>query len=458
MAKLWLRVDKWLDGDNLPNVVYGELKGPGIKGSCPVMLPVGEYEEGYEEWRKTNVDGGRYFLHVTLPSGQLVSRHIDVPPDAVEPITVVMEPPESAHEWLSWSQFLGTVKSDLSLSAVQWRESKRLEQGSFARPIDSFLGPVRPRVELLAYGGETQQWETLPLEQYSKVRVGLPRNEILDEDNFPLQNDCCFQMIEERDEESFLVAFKPVPAEDEVPRFAGRMFLLLSSGIGPPWIASLPLPWASTLDRSEGPAGIEVLLHAEPEYEEPEFALILRDWLMGPMLGYLESGRIGIVDTLQEQFLENAETLLFQKRHNPFGAAAGALVLLKLQAYERLHDWPYNLATWFPWFADGAVVAGWCGLLGMPPNRRARSYFDGASPRALFLAAANSGVPVFTESLHLLVDGLKRCVAAAREKGETDEELAQALNKMRVFGRACAPGRPFTLFRGESPLEPIVLD
>lgn len=449
MAKLWLRVDKWLDGDNLPNVVYGELKGPGIKGSRAVMLPVGEYEE----WRRTKVDGGRYFLHVTLPSGQLVSRHIDVPPDAVEPITVVMEPPQSAHEWLSWPQFLGTVKRDRSFSAAQWRHSKRLEQKPFARPIDSFLGPGRPRVELLAYVRETQQWEMLPLEQYSKVRVGLPLNELWGEEYVS-----CFEVTEERDEESFLVAFKPISAGQEVLRLVGRMFLRLSSGIGPPWIASLPLPWASTLDRGDAPAGIEVLLHAEPEYEEPEFALILRDWLMGPMLGYLESGRIGIVDALQEQFLDNAESLLFQKRQNPFGAAAGALVLLKLQAYERLHDWPYNLATWFPWLADGAVVAGWCGLLGMPPNQRARLYFDGASPRALFLAAASSGVPLFTESLHLLVEGLKRCLAAAREKGETDEELAQALKKMRVFGRACAPGRPFTLFRGESPLEPIVLD
>lgn len=449
MSVLRLRVDKWLDGDNLPNVVYGELKGPGIKGSRVVMLPAGKYEE----WRRTNVDGGLYFLHVTLPSGQLVSRHIDVPPDAAEPINLVIEPPQSAHEYLSWPQFLGTVKSDLSLAAVRSRIEERFEQGIYPNVIDHILGPGSPRVELLGYVEESRQPVPVPLDHLSKVWVGLPLERNSDDPHY-----YCFETDVTSDEENLLIGFRPTSADDQPPHLVGPIFLRLFPEIGPPWIASLPIPWLPTLGRGDSPAEITIMLHAERENQEPKFALILRDWLMGPLLGYLESGQMGIVDTMLEQFLDNAESLLRQKVQNPYGAAAGALTLLKLQAYERLHDWPYNLASWFPWLADGAVVAGWCGLLGIPPNDEASSRFDGASPRNLFLAAASRGVPVFTESLHLLVEGLKRCLAAAQREHETDKELAEALKKMRLFGRACDSRQPFTMFRGESPLEPMILE
>lgn len=51
--------------------------------------------------------------------------------------------------------------------------------------------------------------------------------------------------------------------------------------------------------------------------------------------------------------LENA---LADKLRSPVAAAIGATVLIRSGALEQLHDWPRNLANWFPWLADGAVL------------------------------------------------------------------------------------------------------
>jgi hypothetical protein len=50
------------------------------------------------------------------------------------------------------------------------------------------------------------------------------------------------------------------------------------------------------------------------------------------------------------------EETLRRKMECPVGAAIGAALLLRAGALERLHDWPRNLARWFPWLADGAIL------------------------------------------------------------------------------------------------------
>ena len=54
----------------------------------------------------------------------------------------------------------------------------------------------------------------------------------------------------------------------------------------------------------------------------------------------------------------DAEHLLERKMADPFGAALGGYALLRSGQLDRLHHWPRNLADKFPWFPDGAVIAG----------------------------------------------------------------------------------------------------
>ena len=74
---------------------------------------------------------------------------------------------------------------------------------------------------------------------------------------------------------------------------------------------------------------------------------------MDTCAGYLVGGRPDHVLTLAE----SAEAMLRGKVANPIGAALGGYALLRLNELDRLHDWPDNLAQWFDWLPDGAVIA-----------------------------------------------------------------------------------------------------
>ena len=92
------------------------------------------------------------------------------------------------------------------------------------------------------------------------------------------------------------------------------------------------------------------------------------------------------------ELAEHAERLLQDKVADVFGASIGAYALLRMGRRENLHDWPYNLAEWFPWLPDGAVIAAELALL------------EGDVKRAqnLLETAAERGIPVFSDGLSLL--------------------------------------------------------
>ena len=50
------------------------------------------------------------------------------------------------------------------------------------------------------------------------------------------------------------------------------------------------------------------------------------------------------------------EISLARKAQSPVAAALAATVLIRCGALHHLHDWPRNLADWFPWLADGPVL------------------------------------------------------------------------------------------------------
>ena len=81
------------------------------------------------------------------------------------------------------------------------------------------------------------------------------------------------------------------------------------------------------------------------------------------------------------------------------------LLLAAYRALDRLSSWGPNLSAWFPWLADAAVINGWQHIhAGREDRGNADRHFDIA--RQELVAATRRGVPVYSEGLRLLVDGL----------------------------------------------------
>jgi hypothetical protein len=113
----------------------------------------------------------------------------------------------------------------------------------------------------------------------------------------------------------------------------------------------------------------------------------------------------------------DAEQLLEAKMADPFGAALGGYALLRAGQLDRLHHWPRNLADWFPWLPDGAVIAG------------EEAALEGDHTAAILhvCEAAGRGLPVFGAGLSLLAARLREYSVAPKSAfGEHGELVTEA--------------------------------
>jgi hypothetical protein len=124
--------------------------------------------------------------------------------------------------------------------------------------------------------------------------------------------------------------------------------------------------------------------------------------------GYMTRGDLYSAAAMTD-WTDKAEDLLEDKTSDPFGAAVGAYLLLRLQRFDLLRTWARNLAEWFPHLADGNVAWAWQQILTHGDEAEIRRYFN------LALAA---GLPVFTEGLRLLRDGLRLLGSEGQKLGE----------------------------------------
>jgi hypothetical protein len=161
------------------------------------------------------------------------------------------------------------------------------------------------------------------------------------------------------------------------------------------------------------------------------------------LLGFLAGGDFGAARQVGEAVMDHAENFLKDKEEDPSSAAIGGYYLLKAGELERLHDWTRNLADWFPWMADGAVIHAWHLL------RRPKPDIERARQR--LLEAVRRGLPLFTEGLRLLYDGLD---FFASQKTD-DVEVAHARDRVRRYARACTWHSQTTCFYAKDPTKPL---
>jgi len=115
--------------------------------------------------------------------------------------------------------------------------------------------------------------------------------------------------------------------------------------------------------------------------------------LVDAVARYLHTGALQEAARLGTQ----AEKLLQQKMADPYGAALGGYALLRLHELDRLHDWSANLAKFFPWLADGAIIAG----------EKAALEGDQVTAAERMGEAARRGLPAFADGFSMLASRLR---------------------------------------------------
>lgn len=220
----------------------------------------------------------------------------------------------------------------------------------------------------------------------------------------------------------------------------GGMQMLQVGGPGVPW-KCIALPGAQDLRVLIRPAN-------GPEDEVHPLDVVVSTHNTGAeaILSMLTSGAID-----EAKAMENAgaaEMMLYTKMQDPTAAAIAGYYLLKTGELERLHDWTKNLANWIDWMADGAVIRAWHLL---KAARYAGIDRDEAQQKArkFLLEAVDRGVPIYTEGLRLLRDGIN-----ALSSNPEDTEARQAKATIDAYTQSCDWAAPLTTFLGSSPDEP----
>jgi hypothetical protein len=138
-----------------------------------------------------------------------------------------------------------------------------------------------------------------------------------------------------------------------------------------------------------------------------------------------------------------AEQLMQAKMADPFGAALGGYALIRLGRLDMLHHWPRNLADWFPWLPDGAIIAG------------EESALEGDHETAIVQVceAGRRGLPVFSAGLSLLASRLREYAAAPTDafgaNGDRVAEAGELLKKILNVMPFAQFDRVSLAFRGE---------
>ncbi|MDQ2996976.1 MAG: hypothetical protein M3R61_07980 [Chloroflexota bacterium] len=114
------------------------------------------------------------------------------------------------------------------------------------------------------------------------------------------------------------------------------------------------------------------------------------------LLGYIHSGALTAAQQMAPAMITRAENFLYAKQSQPLYAIIAAYALLKVGSANRL-NWIANLADWFPLLTDGAIIYGWY-LIRNGEAEQARRYFR---------QALEHGLPMYTEGIRLLRDGLR---------------------------------------------------
>lgn len=402
-AKLEIRVDKDLGG---------------MEASVPATIRV---QHGKKIWKKqtmiaagrsaipstVDVPAGIFTVEVSFPSGTRVSTGGEAERGVTVPVE--LRPDESRHEWLAWSSFAADRRySRISRPLARGIASAASAVESVGSDSGSHVTPLKPLIRFWKQN-EDRKWE--------------PADAAADPWGGTDVSIASFQVT---------------------APFARRTdYLLAEVWVGPDSpreYCAVPATWfGDDGRRSSVLLTVDSLaLHegnSQAKARPATVRVTVLDSDYAQLTGYLVHGDLASLKVVNEQFSSRAEQLLDEKRSAPHLASAAALALLKTQQLDLLHDWTANLAQWFPEFPDASIIRAWHILYAkekafLRPGETALGYLRNAAQR---------GLPLFAESMRLLVDGL-------RLFSQTESDLRPLLAEYEKFLWSMDAGEPFTSF------------
>lgn len=114
---------------------------------------------------------------------------------------------------------------------------------------------------------------------------------------------------------------------------------------------------------------------------------------------YLARGDLQAAESMAS-WADPAQNLLYEKFEDPFAASVGGYLLLRLRRFDLMRDWARNLADWFPDLSDGAIIWAWQRIFQHGPSA-------GSEIESYLKLAAARDLPIYSEGLRLLSDGLR---------------------------------------------------
>jgi hypothetical protein len=339
------------------------------------------------------VPPGSYLVRCLLPSGEFMSAQAEVQPDAESRVGLRPSNP-SPRENLGWAYLL-----------------KRIPRGKPSDVVD----PARANLSFV-------RWEH---------RLGQDRNGWFQTD---LKGDVDHSILQS-------TPYALAALTLEVPD--GQTWLQVQGRLYPPrFVALPPAPQGQPVRVLIVRQGNDAQRREAAERPDPLTVLVSSGNLQAELLlGYLTDGSFVTARRIGDALIGDAERLVQQKLGDPSAAAVGGYYLLRAQKLDRLHDWTQNLDNWFPWLPDGAVIHAWHLL------RQERPDVERARDR--LLEAERRGVPLYTQGLRMLFDGLD---LLARKLG--DENLKRAWERVERYAVAANWRAMTTTFYGVVPSEP----
>ena len=402
---------------HVPGVLYG------VPITTEVVFPSGASQRdnqvlGESTATVVKVPGpGLYLVRTRLPSGEIINTTATVPEKLTDSKNDMVtgeaslnfgaeRPPDAESGRLRIAEQMRTkhVPSRFSATGRVSESVSLMSDGG----INS--DPAAPeRVDVLY--GTFQKWEATRDNETGKKQYTL----VLEEPSFAhpesirLPGEISPPEREDDPGEPLLMVWARQSSSNEAEQSSNTIT------VWPPGCLSLTL--LPSQNRSENSSVSPLLALAE-----------IRDRNIDALFSYvrgnaLDTARDITEDTIERGIIRRAESLLLDKRENPLFATLAGYVLLKLGSNER-EDWIQNLANWFPNMPDGAILYGWFRI----------NLGHAEEAGAWFHRALQNGVPMYSEGVRLLQDGLNFLFglypgdAQIRQDAEWVRQLASIAN------------------------------
>jgi hypothetical protein len=440
MGTLHVKVDNCLEEASEALVTIQPLNKNGTVSSLPSVykneaIPVGN---GAPLPKDLTLPVGHYLVQVTMPSGEILSKAVDMESDSATNEMELKSSP-TPHEWLSWHQFsAGDIVEKVSRSSPARMMAPPgmmtiRHMTSAPPPPPAAEGSILTLDPLNRAG--MREWENISGLCYSPIHQLDQAIAIQNMHRAPItlnMSDNAFL--------SFVVdAFGPE-----------KRILLLKDPLLPyANLCLIPSPW-QRVDQG-GFARFDVAVSVKPMQISSSIDVTertsvvsgtIRDGRFSGILAFLSRGDNSAAQALTSSLLKKSQDILFDKCDNPLAASGAGYVLLSTvgEDNQKWFAWLRNLMNLFPWLPDGAVLWGYLKLL------HSKSESDMNEGMDAVMEAFERGIPYYTKGIRLLLDSIDLLTG-----GNMSEENRVKLLKMQKLIRRisirCDATQPFTTLR-----------